>query len=244
MNINVEPFKDFMKKATLNYLLDDVQLVISPDRAKSKMTTETEDVVVFIDKENDVIEGLPDELSLNFNEPKNVTKQLNFIDGGQGNFRPSADKVVVKAGKQKSTFYLCSPVVVHIFERTFREDEIDFFLEVSVDEEFIDMATKIKRFGSAFKEVYFSVENGKMYIESVDKTNDFCDSLKFQICDVDSDDCFLGFTMKNFDRLIDLIKADCEDYTIKFHKSDKNEGILFTSRNDGSEIYVLMSIVE
>jgi hypothetical protein len=71
MNINIDEFKKVLKKATINFSLDSVQLNFTKDRVKSKMVTNANDAIVILDIPNTVIPDVRqhDEHSFNFGDP-------------------------------------------------------------------------------------------------------------------------------------------------------------------------------
>ena len=83
MNINVTELKKFLKKATLNYSIDSVQMNISKERVVSKMITPSSDAIAILNMDNTILPNIStrDSIVFNFSEPSTtILPYLNLID--------------------------------------------------------------------------------------------------------------------------------------------------------------------
>ena len=80
MNVNVDNFKNVLKKATMNNSISSVQLNINPTRITSNMISESRDIIIILDVENDLMQ-VSEELEFNFADPaQGLIPFLNLID--------------------------------------------------------------------------------------------------------------------------------------------------------------------
>lgn len=243
MNINLNNFKNFIKKATLNFSIDNVHMKINPKKVISKMTNSSEDAIILLETDNDILPEIKDEVNFWFNDPRSsIIKQIDMIDSNKSSILIKDDSIILKHNKQRGKIHFCSPVLVSVFDRSMIPD-IDHKILIHIDDEFISIFNKIKKFGSQFKNIYFLVESGKLYVESTDKTNDYADSLRLEICDTDSLDWRICVDYKNFVNLMNVIIDNYSDYQIKWIFIEENEAGMINIFND-SENYILISKIE
>lgn len=240
MQINVENFKTILKKATLNNTIDSVQLNFGGAKIESRMINEGNDAIVFLNVDNDVL-STHDETTFNFREPaQNLLPFLNIIDDEFVDIDIQQSKLVMKNGRQRANIHFASPAAIRIFGSSPRE--LDFFTTIPLDDNFIELYKKIKKIGNKFGKIYFAVEDGKFVVETTDKTNQFSNGLKFEICDIDKEDLSMFFTFKNFVSILDVINGDAANFQMNFAWIPEQEkGALVAKKNDDSEIYFLMS---
>lgn len=240
MNINVKNFETVLRKATLNKTIDSVQLNFGGSRIKSKMINEENDAIIFLDIENNVL-STDDEVSFNFREPtQNLFPFLNIIDSETVDVDIKREKVVLKDGSQKANIHFASPAAIRTFGSNPRQ--LDFFTELPLNDDFIEIYKKIKKIGNRFGKIYFSIENNKFYIETTDKTNQFSNGLKFELMDIEKEDISMFFSFKNFVNTIEVINGDVSDFSLNFAWVESQEkGAMVAKKNDESEIYFLMS---
>lgn len=240
--INTEDFTTFVKKATLNLSINSVQLNVTKDKVWSKMTSDDQSAFVFIEKPNTFFDGIQnnDELTLNFYEPRNtIMKHIGLINSPTFNADVKEEYMRVVSNKQSSRLHFCSPIRVTVFDRNMTTD-IEFNDSVTIDDEFISTYNKIKKVGNLYGKVYFSVEDGLLFIESTDKSIDISDSVKFNLAESESKDWSLGFDFKNMLNLMALIGSD-GGYTMSFLYIEEREGgLLSVKSEDNSESYILM----
>ena len=101
MLINVENFKDFLKKATLNYYIDSVQVNYwkEGDVLKSSMVSKCSDVATILNIPNNIFKEANQDIELNFCAPKNDLKPfLDLIDSDEVKFKLHEKKIVLNMG--------------------------------------------------------------------------------------------------------------------------------------------------
>ena len=248
MRVNVENFKTVLRKATLNMSIDTVQLNFTQGKIVSKMITQASDGIVLLDVPNDVIIDMTanDDFQFNFNEPNQyVMPFLNLIDEEEANLFVHENRITLTMGRQRSNLFFCAPTVVSVFTAGGPLDTIDFFHEVNVDESFVATFKKIKKVGTRFGRVYFTVENGKLSIESTDKRNTVSNTLKFELSNIDSSDLTICFDYGNFAKMMSIVEENFEDFIMKLSYLEAQElGMICMQKNDNSENYFLMSKVD
>ncbi len=246
MNINISEFKDVLKKATINFSLDSVQLNFTRDRVKSKMVTNGNEAIVILDLPNTVIPGITefDEHQFNFTEPNsNLVPYIGLIDDNeQANIEILREKIVLSSGNLKSNIFFCDPTTVAVFNRDNIKDAgsvCDFKLTA----EFIEQFNMIKKIGMRFGKIYFCSKNKELVMETTDKTNRFSNGLKFNLFDIESADFSICFDYKNFVNVMSSIDDDYENFELHIIISPTNPdmGFIYLNKIDNSERYYLMS---
>jgi len=247
MLININEFKNVLKKSTLNFIINNIQLKISADKISSKMISDDSLVIVMLDVDNQVIPDLKKDLEFNFMEPnQSVMPFLNLIEDETVDSIIKRDHILLKSSNQKSKLYFCSPRVIKIFQKDDIRDGIKFFTSFTITEEFVNIFNKIKKIGSRFGKIYLNVENGKLTMETTDKLNTFSNSLKFDIYDnIEYDDISLCFDYKNFVNTMSLINDNCGDFNINIsYLKDQKLGLILINNQDNSEKYYQISKID
>lgn len=243
MIINTSKFKEFLKKATINYCIDSIQLNLTKDKVKSKMITSASDAISILDVPNEILPEMrsTDTIVMNFSEPStSIVPFLNLIDDNEESSLDMKDeKIVLVQGKQKSNIFFCAPQVVNTFEADEPRADINYFYEMNIDDDFMESFNKIKKIGSKFGKIYFGVSDNQLYIETSDKQNRFSNGLKIELSDVVHDDLSMCFDFKNMTNVISILDGV---FTCKFaYVAEQELGMLFIGNEDGSEKYYLMS---
>ena len=244
MQINIEEFKDVLKKATINFSLDSVQLVVTADKIKSKMTTNSNDAVVVLDIENKVMPGNAGELQFNFQDPnQSLLPYLGLIEEGQEtdiNIKP--EKIVLTTGNLKSNIFFCSPQVVSVFGREGVRPGTTYFTEFALNDDFIRQFNMVKKIGMRFGKIYFGVSSNIMVMETTDKTNRFSNGLKFELYRQKFENMSLCFDYKNLTNVMSSIGDDYSDFILHVtYMKEADLGMIYLCKNDESEKYFLMS---
>lgn len=243
MNVNVDGLKDVLKKATLNFSINSVQLKFDNDKINSKMISNNRDCIVVLDIDNDVCD-VDDEYEFNFSEPnQQLIPFLNLIDDEEAVIDVHNEKIVVKNGRQRSNIHFCAEQMVSVFGSDAAREGIEYFLSMEIDDNFGEAFGKIKKIGSRYGNVYFNVDEGVFSIETADKTNRFSNGLKFELTRVSNvDDLSICFDYKNFINLMTVINGSAEEFTLNFSYVEEQEmGMLYAEKNGGNEKYYLMS---
>lgn len=251
MLLNIENFKAFLKKATLNFSIDTVHVNIEKEKIKSIMISPDSSIVI-LDINNNIISGIQNEnteYDLYFQDPnRQLIPFLNLVDSEEVDFFIKEDegKVIIKSGNQKSSIFLCSPEVVSTFNRTRPREEIDSFIQINLSEisEYLD---KIKKIGTRFGKIYFGVKNNNFFVETTDRESGrFTNSLKFDIFEKNERDFEICFRFKSFINVYSVLD-NFDDYTFSLFIKEENNmivGFIQIEKNDKSENYYIMSILE
>lgn len=246
MLIDISNFKTILKKATLNFSIESVQLVFTKERIKSKMITPASDGIVILDVDNNVLPDMNknDTIVMNFIEPNsNIVPYLNLIDDGEETkINIHDEKITLIQGKQKSNIFFCSETVVNVFDSDNTRPDVEYFKQLPLDDDFINAFNKIKKIGSKFNKIYFGVSNDKLYIETSDKQNRFSNGLRIDLCDMKKSDMFMCFDFKNVVNVMSVMNGSSDDFICHFAYVDEQElGMLFFGKNDETELYYVMS---
>jgi len=241
MIINIEKFKELLRKATVNYSIESVQLNFEKGLVESKMISSASDVIAILKTENDVLPELKTDMSFSFADPaQNLLPYLNLIDEAETVIKVSEEKITLLTGHQSSHVFFCSPQIVSVFGHTEPKASFPVFHQVKVDKSFNDTFEKIKKIGSKFGKVYFGVDKGSFYIETSDKTNKFSNSFRVDLSQVKYSDVSICLDYKNIVNLMSIIESD--DFTMEFYYvKERGLGMVRTSNKSGSENYYLMS---
>lgn len=245
MNFNVILFKEFIKKATLNFGIDTIKIDFTKDIVKSCMISEDRRAVTDIKIKNDILEmnNIMEEYEFPFNQIKNMVMPiLNLIDSGEAEIEIDDKGVTILNGKQKSRLFFCSPEIVSVFDAS-NGTVFDNKIVMSIDD-ILDSVIKVKKLGNRFGDhIYFNVSKGKFNIECSDRSNIYSNGLKIDLTDTDIEDFSMKFAMDNFLNLMALVSKESEDFTIEFSKSDRleNMGVIYVEKSDQTEKYYLSS---
>lgn len=240
MELNVNELKNVLKKGTLNYLIESIGLVVNKDQIKCNMISKDRNVLLFLDMPNNLIEGINDELTLNWVEPNSKVKPyLDILDEDMAVIKVSDEKIIIN---KQLKLNFDDESVIDIFGKDNPISKIDFFHSEIIDENFLINWNKIQKIGRTFGKVYFTIINNKLYIETTDKTNRFSNGGKFYLCDVKHKDFTLCFRYKSIVNLMTLIN---NEFTIKYSYVEKNDlGLICFVKNDDTEKYFLMSVLD
>ena len=245
MIINVSSLKSLLNKATLNNSIDSVQLKFTEDGlVTTSMISTNKDAVAKLKVENDVIKGIKDEVELNFMSPnKELIPFITLLNEDEIEAKISDEKMVIQSGKQKINIHFCSPQVVSVFSGSM-DNTIKPIHNIKLTEDFVDSFKKIKKVGSKFDNIYFTIEDNVMYLESTDKKNKYSNGLKTLIDEgVKHKDVSIAFNYKNFLNLISVISNDIDSFTMDIYYMEKQKAGLLKVTNGEEEMYVLMSII-
>lgn len=247
MKVNTSELKKLLTKATLNNSIETVQLTFTEDnKVTSSMISSNRDAIVQLNVDNNIIDGIKDEVEFNFRETNTtVIPFLSLLDKDEVDLKITDKMINLSSGNQKMKLKFCVPQVVSKFEGD-ADSGVEAFYQKELDEEFVNSFNKIKKVGSRFGFVYFTVNKGMLSIETTDKKNSASNGLSLELAKIKGvDDLVLCFEFKNFSNLIALLNGDYEDFTLSlFYVESHNAGLLKMMKADGSETYYMMSIIE
>lgn len=247
MIINLKEFEDVIRRATINFLVDFVQLNVTKDRIKAKMTNGRGSISILDMPNNMIFEmKLGDELQLNFDDPQaSVLPYLATLgDVEDALFDEKREKVVLKAGKINTKISLAFPQDNKIFLPDAPKSSITPFTTFDIDSDFMEAYSKMKKVASKFEKVYFTVEDGKLYLETTDKTNTASNGVRVDLFEVEGEDPkVICFPFKNVSNIISLANDDQFTMSLTYVK-DQQMGMMTVARKDSTENYYQFSLKE
>jgi hypothetical protein len=249
MKLNVENFKEVLKKATLNFSIETVQLKLTYDKIISRMIIQhSKDAIVILDLPNNCIDiKRNQEYVFNFSEPAvQLMPFLNLIDDDEQKsdveIKIADEKVSLIAGNQKSNIFFCAPAVVTVFSANAPREGLKYFVEFMLNDNFVRYFNKIRKIGMRFGKIYYGVENGVLYMETTDKTNMYSNALRFDIMEIKEPNKVLLFDYKPMTDIMSVVGDDFDKFKISFtYLEEQKLGMVYLEKNDQSEKYYLMS---
>lgn len=247
LTCNVEKFTKLLQKATLNYTIPTVQLGFYPNKVKTGMRSVADDAFIILDKENDVVSGVPDEIEMNFFEPqKFVTKMITLLDSEEVRLNAREKGVTFLDGKVQIRVQYCHPDLVRTFPV---EDniikELDFDAELIFNEEVVSTFNKILKLPKNLYKIYFSTEDGELLFEATDKQDPNSNALKFNTGVEVEKDFSICVDMTNFINVLTVIRENVDSFKIFIKYVDEQEaGMVLFKSDDVGEKYLLMSKTE
>ncbi len=241
MRINVENFKELIRKSTVNFSIETVQLRLGGTRVKTNMIASDGNTIAILDVQNDVID-VNDEVDFNFSDPsQGVIPFLNLFDNDMVNVRIYENRMTLTDGQQRSNIGFCSPLVVSLLGTESIKEDVDWFFNMEVDENFRNIFNKIRKIGARFGKVYFEVKDNVMNIDTSDKTNQYSNGLRFELDSCEKENLVLSFDYKSMVNLMSVI-GDRDNFKFKLtYKEEQELGMLYTKLTDNSEKYCLLS---
>jgi hypothetical protein len=246
MSVNIKNFKNVLKKSTLNFSLDTVQINLYKDRIVSKMTTNTSDAIVMLNVDNNVISGINEnhEIQLNFVEPNNtLVPYINLLnDEDEVDISFHKEKITIKSQSFKSDVFFCDPSIVSVFNRPENREHKPIFV-IDIDDDFIEKFEMIKKIGARFGKIYFTVKDNILKMETTDKTILYSNNLSFDLGEFKHKDFSFCFDYRNVVNTMSSIGSEYGDFKMGIIKApDSDEtGMLTFINKDKSEKYYLLS---
>lgn len=246
MKINLVNLEDVLKKATLNFSIETLQLRFS-DVIESDMRSNDGNSIALLRVPNNITDT-DEEISFNFSDvAQNVMPFIQLFDNEEiavdiYEGSAGAGYMVLKDGRQKSRISFCYPTVPKRLGTPDVKQDVDWFFEFELDEEFMGKFDKIKKIGARFGKVYLDVKDKKIFLETADKDNQHSNGLKFHLDDIDRDNLSLCFSFKDMVNLMNVIDIE-KKFKAKFTYDEDNElGMVYVYAEDGTEKYCLLSL--
>jgi len=241
MRINIKNFKDVVTKATLNLGIETLQLRFS-DRIQCNSLNGNNTSISILNVENNVLDT-NEELVFNFGDPSNnLIPFIALFDNEEVELSLTDMFMKFRDGEQNIKVGFCSSAAV---KRLGSNDvqNVDWFFEMKIDQEFIDKFEKIKKIGSRFGKVYFGVHNNKMYIETSDKTNRYSNDVNFELDDIEMENISLAYVYNDMVNFFHCIEMDIDkNFTLKIaYQEDQGLGCIYAFSENNEEKYSLIS---
>jgi hypothetical protein len=241
MKINIKNFKDVVTKSTLNFSIETLQLRFS-DRIKSDMINSNGTSISILDVENNVL-NTNEELTFNFGDPNNnLIPFIALFDNDEVDLSLTDLFMKFKDGEQITKVGFCSDTAV---KRLGTDDvkDVDWFYTMPIDQNLIDQFDKIKKIGSRFGKVYFSVDNNRFFLETADKTNRYSNGVKFKLADIEMQDLSLAYVYNDMVNFFHCIQMNLDkNFTLKVSYDNEQElGCVYAFSEQNNEKYALIS---
>lgn len=240
MLINIENLKEFLKKATMNYYIENVRVSfdVEKDVVWTRMRSYTNHAATIIKIKNNIFKDVKEDIEMNFSSTKGELRPfLDLIDEEEVDFKLFDNKVILG---NKLKLHFDDPMSISFLESEGPLKSLEYFINMPLKEDFFDKFNKIKKIGNRFNKVYFTIKDSILYIEATDKLNLYSNGISFEISKVDYADTFFCFdfiSIKNFFDVVD------ENFTLKLAGVDEG-GLLQAGNEDDSESYFLMSLID
>ena len=242
MKINLKNFKEAIVKGTMNFSIETLQLRFG-DTIETDANSATGTCISILKINNNVLD-IRDEISFNFSDPsQNVVPYIDLFDMEEVD--ASITDVFLKLinGEQSAKIAYASDSAIKRLGTDDVKQDVEWFFEHSIDDEFMKIFDKIKRIGSRFGKVYVSVNDNRVFLETADKTNRYSNGLRFKLADIEKEDINLCFSYKDICNLFHCVELSLEK-NFKFkttYNSEQELGILYAYAEDASEKYAIIS---
>lgn len=241
MKINIKNFKNVVTKATMNFSIETLQLRFN-DRIRSDMINGNGTSISILNVENNVLNTTED-LVFNFGDASNnLIPFISLFDSEEVELSITDLFMKFKDGEQIIKVGFCSDAAV---KRLGTDDvkDVDWFYEMKIDQTLIDQFEKIKKIGSRFGKVYFSVDNNRIFLETSDKTNRYSNGVKFKLANIEMPDLSLAYAFSDIVNLFHVIEMDLEkNFTLKISfDEEQGLGCIYAFSEHGNEKYALIS---
>lgn len=245
MKINIEKFKEYVKKATLNNSFESIQINFDKNEIQSSMTNKNYSAICKLLLKNDIFTGIKDDkYTLNFVEPNiNLMPFINLYVDEVMDFDIKDGKFIIKQGRKRSSISIAMEKFV-FSGNTDIQGLIPINEKTNILFDFVETFNDIKKISTKFGKIYLNVENNILYMEATDKENSASNSLRIELFPVkDIKDVILCFDFKDLYNLIKLVADDSDKYIVKLsykNINNKNIGLININNKDESEKYYLM----
>jgi hypothetical protein len=246
MKINLVNLENVLKKATLNFSIETLQLRLS-DTLQADMRSNDGNSIALLNIPNDVLDT-DEEITFNFTVvSQNVMPFIGLFDNDEIDVdlyegSAGAGHMILIDGRQKSRISFCYPTVPKRLGTDDVKQDVDWFFEFDVDEEFMGKFEKIKKIGARFGNVILEIKENQVFLETADKSNQHSNSLKFHLDDIEKEDLSLCFSYKDMVNLMNVLDIE-KKFKAKFTYDVDNElGMIYVYADDNSEKYCLLSL--
>lgn len=246
MKINLVNFENVLKKATLNYSIESLQLRFS-DVIECDSRSNDGNAISLLKIENNVL-STNEELSFNFTDvAQNVMPFVQLFDNEEIDLdlyegSAGAGYMLLIDGRQKSRISFCMPTIPKRLGTPDVKQDVDWFFELAVDDDFMKKFEKIKKIGARFGKVYLNVHDKKVILETADKSNKNSNGLRFRLDDIEKHDLSLCFSYKDMVNLMNVVNLE-KDVKAKFtYNEDQELGMIYVYSADGTEKFALLSL--
>jgi len=245
MKMNVKELKDVLKKSSINYLIPSVSLKFWNGKIISNSISPDNSSIMFLNVDDTVLSNKNEELEFNFSDiSSNLKPYLDLIKDDEIDVQIHENRMVINDSvKKKFDIFFCTKEFTNAFSGEDKSDSFDYFYNNQLSKEIIAKFNEIKKIALRFQKLYFICNDGNFYIEATDKTNSFCNSVKYQIDEVDKNlDISMCFDFKNLSYIISAIENQIDDFILKCtYIKDSDAGLALFENANKSEKYFITS---
>jgi hypothetical protein len=249
MKLNVPKFRNLIRKTTLNYSIDFLQLNFDPQLVKSAMISGSRDALTNVCLDNDFITGMgpQDRITLNFHEvASKVSRYLDIApEEVEIDIEENKKIILTIGGTRKVDIFMIddSAIAKNVSQRTAKE--MKYFISLPMDDTLNTLFEAHKKIAPYYGKIYFGIQNKRFFIESTDRTNSGINRLNDEICDVDGENMVMCFEFRNFLNLITVIEDNKAinrlfDLNFTYSKTD-DRGLIYAVSKDEKEKYFIVS---
>lgn len=202
--------------------------------------------IQFLNIDNNVVGNKEEEFDFHFSDiTLNLKPYIDLISDEEVDIKIHENKLVIKDSTKKTlNLFFCDREFTNHFTGEDSSDNLSFFYDNTITDDFISKFNDIKKIAFKFGKVYFIVKDGKLYIEATDKLNSFSNGVKIEFEDIDDSnlDFYMCFDFKNLNYIVSAFENENDDFLLKCTYNQQHEAgmILFQNKN-GSEKYFLTS---
>jgi hypothetical protein len=204
--------------------------------------------ISILNVENDILDVNTEEFIFNFSDvAQNVIPFIQLFDEEEVEIELTEGArglgyMVLIQGNQRTRISHCFPNIPKRLGTKDVKQDVDWFFNFDIDEEFMSKFEKIKKIGARFGNVYLDVHENEVFLETADKNNTYSNGLKFKLDDIEKDDLTLCFSYKDMVNLFNVLDID-KKFNAKFTYDVHNElGMIYVFSEDNSEKYCLLSL--
>lgn len=241
MKINLKSFENVLRKATINFSIETVQLKFR-ENIKSNLKSNEGNCISILNLPNDVLDIKNEEFVFNFTEPnQNVLPYVQSFDAEEVDIALDSNFMKLYLGRQIIKLSFCSDTVVKLLGVDRVKEDVDWFFEMEINDEFMKQFDKIKKLGARFGKIYLYIEDKHVYLETADRTNPYSNGLKFELATTERNNLVLSFAYKDMVNLMSIIETT-KNFKAKFqYMEEQSLGMMYVFAEDLSEKYCLLS---
>lgn len=247
MKMNMWEFKRVLKRASINYLIPGIHLTFKDGKIQSSSVSKDNNAIVILEIDDTVLDNKRDEeLEFSFaNISSNLKPYLELLKDEEVDINISDSKIVIEdSNRSKVDLWLSgAKEFTNHFSGEDRSDQFDYFYENLLSENILTKFNEIKKIAMKFQKIYFVCEDGKLYIQSTDKTNQFCNSVKFEVDDAiqDSRNLSMCFDFKNITYILSTIEDDINNFRLKCSWLEESDAgmLLFENINTNEKFFIM-----
>lgn len=248
MKMNMKNFKEFLNKASVNYLIPGISMTMDKEQITSSLISADGHAIVFMKWPNTIInEPKKEEFEFNFADiSTNIKPYIDLIKDDIVDLQIKENYILIKDSTKKNVkMFFCTKEFTNHFSGQDKSKTLDYFYESQMTKELINKINEIKKIALRFGKVYLVCKEGKLYLESTDKTNSFSNSVDLEMDNIDKElDMTVCFNFKNLNHILNIIEKDIEKFTMKCTYIKESEAGLILFENGDKEKYFITSVSE